>query len=153
MPSGHHDGETTRPNERRARSAAHVGAKHRLRAVAFDLKAFFAVTGKDPVEVSAADVFEFLADQRGDRTVARLADRNALTGREREVLALIGQGNTNTEIAARLFVSEGTVKTHINHLFTKLQLHDRAAAIVFAFEHHLVPPLPDRGSPQSRPGQ
>src|SRR5215831_3910301 len=46
-----------------------------LRAVAFDLKAFFAVTGKDPVAVSAADVFEFLADRRGDRTVIRLADR------------------------------------------------------------------------------
>jgi integrase/recombinase XerD len=45
-----------------------------LRAVAFDLKAFFAVTGKDPVEVTAADVFDFLADQRGDRTVVRLAD-------------------------------------------------------------------------------
>jgi integrase/recombinase XerD len=45
-----------------------------LRAVAFDLKAFFVVTGKDPVEVTAADVFEFLADQRGDRTVVRLAD-------------------------------------------------------------------------------
>jgi site-specific recombinase XerC len=45
-----------------------------LRAVAFDLKAFLVVTGKDPVEVTAADVFEFLADQRGDRTVVRLAD-------------------------------------------------------------------------------
>src|SRR5215467_11877384 len=50
-----------------------------LRAVAFDLKAFFAVTGQDPVAVTAADVFEFLADQRGDRTVVRLADR---AGRE-----------------------------------------------------------------------
>jgi hypothetical protein len=48
-----------------------------LRAVAFDLKAFFAVVGKDPVEVTAADVFEFLADQRGDRTVVRLADRES----------------------------------------------------------------------------
>src|SRR5215831_3866419 len=46
-----------------------------LRAVAFDLKAFFTVTGKDPVEVTAADVFDFLAHQRGDRTVVRLADR------------------------------------------------------------------------------
>ena len=45
-----------------------------LRAVAFDLKAFFMVTGKDPVEVTAADVFDFLAYQRGDRTVIRLAD-------------------------------------------------------------------------------
>jgi len=48
-----------------------------LRAVAFDLKAFFTVIGKDPVEVAAADVFEFLADQRGDRTVVRLADRES----------------------------------------------------------------------------
>ena len=44
-----------------------------LRAVAFDLKAFFTVTGKAPLEVTAADVFDFLADQRGDRTVVRLA--------------------------------------------------------------------------------
>ena len=48
-----------------------------LRAVAFDLKTFFTVTGKDPVEVTAADVFDFLADQRGDRTVVRLADRES----------------------------------------------------------------------------
>src|SRR5215510_1446589 len=48
-----------------------------LRAVAFDLKAFFAVTGQDPVQVTAADVFDFLADQRGDRTVVRLADRES----------------------------------------------------------------------------
>ena len=48
-----------------------------LRAVAFDLKVFFTVTGKDPVEVAAADVFELLAQQRGDRTVVRLADREA----------------------------------------------------------------------------
>src|SRR5215813_10675821 len=45
-----------------------------LRAVAFYLKTFFAVVRKDPVEVTAADVFEFLAHQRGDRTVVRLAD-------------------------------------------------------------------------------
>jgi DNA-binding NarL/FixJ family response regulator len=66
------------------------------------------------------------------------ADLDALTSREREVLALIGRGKTNGEIAAELFVSEGTVKTHINHVFTKLQLRDRAAAVVFAFDHDLV---------------
>ena len=65
-------------------------------------------------------------------------DLDALTGREREVLALIGRGKTNGEIAAELFVSEGTVKTHINHVFTKLQLRDRAAAVVFAYDHDLV---------------
>jgi site-specific recombinase XerD len=48
-----------------------------LRAVAFDLKAFFGVVGKGPVEVTAADVFDFLADQRGDRRVVRLADRES----------------------------------------------------------------------------
>jgi integrase/recombinase XerD len=46
-----------------------------LRAVAFDLKAFFTVVSKDPVEVTAADVVEFLAHQWGDRTLVRLADR------------------------------------------------------------------------------
>ena len=46
-----------------------------LRAVAFDLKTFFTVVTKDRVEVCAVDVFEFLADQRGDRSVVRLADR------------------------------------------------------------------------------
>jgi DNA-binding NarL/FixJ family response regulator len=73
--------------------------------------------------------------------VANATDRAglaALTGREREVLALIGRGKTNGEIAAELFVSEGTVKTHVNHLFTKLQLRDRAAAVVFAYDHDLV---------------
>src|SRR5438034_3118428 len=48
-----------------------------LRAVAFDLKAFFAVVAKDPAEVTAADVFDFLAEQRGDRSVVRLADRES----------------------------------------------------------------------------
>jgi integrase/recombinase XerD len=48
-----------------------------LRAVAFDLKAFFTVAAKGPLEVVAADVFEFLAEQRGDRSVVRLADRES----------------------------------------------------------------------------
>jgi len=68
----------------------------------------------------------------------RAPDLDTLTSRELEVLALIGRGKTNAEIAAELFVSEGTVKTHINHLFTKLRLRDRAAAVVFAFDHGLV---------------
>jgi DNA-binding NarL/FixJ family response regulator len=84
-----------------------------------------------------------LAIYRSAAPAARPADQgglslDALTGREREVLALIGRGKTNGEIAAELFVSEGTVKTHINHVFTKLQLRDRAAAVVFAFDHDLV---------------
>ena len=52
-----------------------------------------------------------------------------MTVREREVLGLIGQGLNNTEIAERLFVSTATVKTHINNLFAKLDLRDRAQAV------------------------
>ena len=63
-----------------------------------------------------------------------------LTPRERDVLRLIGRGASNTEIAESLFVSEATVKSHIGHIFTKLDLRDRAAAIVFAFDHGLVAP-------------
>lgn len=61
-----------------------------------------------------------------------------LTDREREVLTLIGAGHTNAEIARKLFVGEGTVKTHINHTFSKLDLRDRAAAVIFAYENDLV---------------
>jgi DNA-binding NarL/FixJ family response regulator len=72
------------------------------------------------------------------------AGLDMLSGREREVLALIGQGKTNAEIAAELFLGEGTVKTHINRLFAKLHLRDRAAAIVYAFDHDLVTPRSGR---------
>jgi DNA-binding NarL/FixJ family response regulator len=71
-------------------------------------------------------------------TGGRDQELDALTARELEVLALIGRGRTNGEIAAELFVSEGTVKTHVNHLFTKLRLRDRAAAVVFAYDHGLA---------------
>jgi DNA-binding NarL/FixJ family response regulator len=64
-----------------------------------------------------------------------------LTPRELDVLRMIGRGATNAEIAEELFVSEATVKSHIGHIFTKLGLRDRAAAIVFAFDHGLVAPL------------
>ncbi|MGH9185706.1 MAG: response regulator [Acidimicrobiales bacterium] len=63
-----------------------------------------------------------------------------LTDRELGVLALIGRGATNAEIARDLCISEGTVKSHIGHIFTKLDLRDRSAAIVFAFDHGIVQP-------------
>ena len=63
-----------------------------------------------------------------------------LTPRELDVLRMIGRGASNAEIAEELFVSEATVKSHIGHIFTKLDLRDRAAAIVFAFDHGLVAP-------------
>jgi DNA-binding NarL/FixJ family response regulator len=64
----------------------------------------------------------------------------ALTPREGEVLRLIGRGLTNREIADALFIGEATVKSHVGHLLEKLELRDRAAAIVFAFDHGIVRP-------------
>ena len=69
---------------------------------------------------------------------------DVLTPREREVLALIGEGLSNTEIARALTLGEGTIKTHIGHVFAKLHLRDRAAAVVFAFDHGLVEPRGNR---------
>jgi DNA-binding NarL/FixJ family response regulator len=63
-----------------------------------------------------------------------------LTPREREVLTLIGEGLSNRAIARQLFVSESTVKTHINNLFAKAGLRDRAEAVRYAFTHGLVRP-------------
>jgi DNA-binding NarL/FixJ family response regulator len=62
---------------------------------------------------------------------------DGLTAREGEVLGLIAAGLTNREIAERLVVSEATVKTHINHLFAKIDARDRAAAINYAARHGL----------------
>lgn len=63
---------------------------------------------------------------------------SSLSEREVEVLKLIGRGATNPEIAETLFISETTVKSHIGSIFRKLNLRNRAAAVVFAFDHGLV---------------
>ncbi len=65
-----------------------------------------------------------------------------LTPREHDVLRGMGGGATNAEIAAALHVSEGTVKTHIGAIFSKLGVRDRAAAIVLAYDHGVVQPRP-----------
>ncbi|WP_433215595.1 response regulator [Dactylosporangium sp. CS-047395] len=67
-------------------------------------------------------------------------DLTPLTPRELEVLTLMGQGLSNAELAAALTLSEATVKTHVARIFTKLELRDRAQAVVLAYETGLVRP-------------
>jgi DNA-binding NarL/FixJ family response regulator len=73
----------------------------------------------------------------GERRAGTVAE---LTARERDVLSLIGQGHSNAEIADELCISEVTVKSHIGRIFLKLDLRDRAAAIVYAYDHGIVTP-------------
>ena len=61
-----------------------------------------------------------------------------LTARETEVLALVAQGKSNRAIATELCISEKTVASHLNHIFTKLGLSSRSAATAYAYQHDLV---------------
>ena len=83
------------------------------------------------------------------RLIAQFADRLAvdtavggrldrLTEREREVLAAIARGQSNSEISEELFIGPATVKTHVSSILTKIGLRDRAQAVVFAYESGLV---------------
>ncbi|MEU7019894.1 response regulator transcription factor [Streptomyces sp. NPDC046203] len=71
------------------------------------------------------------------RTPAAPAD-TSLSAREREVLALVAQGTPNREIAAELFISEATVKTHLTHIYAKLGVKDRAEAVAVGYQRAIL---------------
>jgi len=82
-----------------------------------------------------------LAPSVANRLMSQLRSpsQEPLSERELAVLALIAEGLTNREAAARLFISEATVKTHLVHIYSKLDVNDRAAAVAAAFERGLLP--------------
>jgi DNA-binding NarL/FixJ family response regulator len=82
-------------------------------------------------------IAEFAGRAREPRSSPRL---NALTDREREVMALVGEGLSNEEIAARLVVSPATARTHVSRTMMKLGARDRAQLVVYAYESGLVQP-------------
>ncbi|MFJ8081861.1 response regulator [Streptomyces sp. NPDC096205] len=107
------------------------------------LAAVTAVHGGDALFAPAVTrrLVEAYTGRGGARTGPRpLPGLEALTGREAEVLRLVARGLTNAEAADRLFISEATVKTHLNRTMTKLGLTSRAQAVVVAYETGLVTP-------------
>jgi DNA-binding NarL/FixJ family response regulator len=83
-------------------------------------------------------IAHFAAQQARPPSPSTLLD--VLTDREREILTLIATGLSNQEISGKLYISEGTVKTHIGRIFTKLDLRDRAQAVIAAYDAGLVSP-------------
>jgi two-component system, NarL family, response regulator LiaR len=94
------------------------------------------VAGKTPIDPDVAGKLFAHIVQGTPAPNASLA--GLLSDREKEVLGLLGKGLTNSEIAARIFLSEGTVKNYVSSIFDKLQVQDRTQAAVLAIRHGLT---------------
>ena len=95
--------------------------------------------------VSPSVTRRLIAEFAGRRPARSHPGIDRLTDREGEVLRAIARGHSNLEIARHLFISEGTVRTHINHLLAKLGVRDRVQAVVVAYESGFVTPGRDHG--------
>ncbi|WPW31518.1 response regulator transcription factor [Streptomyces atratus] len=92
---------------------------------------------------AAADGRTVLSPAVASRLISRVRTpaaqgNESLSGREREVLELVAKGTSNREIAAELFISEATVKTHLTHIFAKLGAKDRAAAVAAGYDRGIL---------------
>jgi len=91
---------------------------------------------------AAAEGRTVLSPAVASRLVSRVrapsAGHTALSAREREVLVLVARGTANREIARILFISEATVKTHLTHVYAKLGVNDRAAAVAAAYDRGIL---------------
>jgi DNA-binding NarL/FixJ family response regulator len=85
-------------------------------------------------------IAEFASRPEPGAAAAASALLDQLTGREREVLEVVAKGHSNSEIAATLFVSHATVKTHVSRLLMKLDARDRAQLVMIAYETGVVAP-------------
>ena len=82
----------------------------------------------------------------GSRAAVTGPPRALLSGREREILQSVGEGYNNSEIAARLFISENTVKAHLSRIFQKLMVQDRTQAVVIGLQRRLISARKDEGA-------
>jgi DNA-binding NarL/FixJ family response regulator len=93
----------------------------------------------DAVTRGARAARERRPDPRAEHGAEAATQPEGLTARELEVLQLVARGMSNTDIARTLVLSNATVKTHINHIFAKTGVRDRAQAVRYAYEHGLDP--------------
>ncbi|MGI5488270.1 response regulator transcription factor [Microtetraspora malaysiensis] len=125
------------------------GEAERVHAALAAGAAGYLLKDADPDEVVTAIRVAADGEVHLDSAVARQLTRrmaaphvglNALTAREREILTLVAQGNSNRDIAGRLAISERTARTHVSNVLTKLQLSSRTQAALLAIREGLIPP-------------
>ena len=109
-------------------------------APADDIVRAVRVVAEGEAMIAPATTRRLIEEFAQHRPPTSAASLDGLTEREREVLRAMARGLNNTEVGAALFISEGTVRTHVNRILAKLQVRDRLQAVVLAYETGLVRP-------------